>query len=197
MQLTVIGKQLDVGDALRTHVDDSLETITGKYFNGAIDATVVFSREAHLFRADVSIHVGRNLQMQSAAEADSPYLAFDQAADRMAKRLRRYKRRLNDHHKDTAAEPPVPASAYVLRAEPEPGDGSDGSEEPAQPVIVAEMTTPIDSLTVSQAVMRLDLADLPALMFRNRAHGGLNMVYRRPDGNVGWVDPQGSPPAGT
>jgi len=195
MQLTVKGKQLDVGDALRTHVDQTLDTITGKYFNGAIDATVVLSREAHLFRADVSIHVGRNLQMQSTAEADGPYQAFDQAADRMAKRLRRYKRRLTDHHKDLAPEPSLPASAYVLMAEPE--DEADAAEEPAQPVVVAEMTTPIDTLTVSQAVMRLDLADLPALMFRNRAHGGLNMVYRRSDGNVGWVDPHGSAQAGS
>jgi ribosomal subunit interface protein len=194
MQLTIKGKQLDVGDALRTHVDETLGTITDKYFNGAIDATVVLSREAHLYRADVSIHVGRNLQMQSAAEADGPYQAFDQAADRMAKRLRRYKRRLTDHHKDLTPEPSLPASAYVLMAEPE--DMADGGEEPAQPVVVAEMTTPIDTLTVSQAVMRLDLADLPALMFRNRAHGGLNMVYRRPDGNVGWVDPHGTAQVG-
>ncbi len=193
MKLTVIGKQIDLGDALRTHVDDSLTAITAKYFTQAIDATVVFCREAHLIRADVSVHVSRNLIMQSVGQADEPYPAFDLAAEKIAKRMRRYKRRLNDHHKDQPAEPAVPAQTYILQAEAE--DVPDGQDEPAQPMIVAEMTTPIDSLTVSQAVMRLDLGDLPALLFRNRAHGGLNMVYRRPDGNVGWVDPQGSRPA--
>lgn len=189
MKLTVKGKQIDLGDALRSHVDETLTAITAKYFNNIIDATVVFAREAHLIRADLSVHVSRNLQMHSVAQADSPYKAFDQAAERIAKRMRRYKRRLSDHHKEIA-EPPLPAQTYILEAEPE--EIPDGHVEPTQPVVVAEMTTAIDALTVSQAVMRLDLGDLPALMFRNRAHGGLNMVYRRPDGNVGWVDPQGS-----
>lgn len=191
MQLTVKGKQLDVGDALRSYVSDALSAITGKYFNNAIDAQVVFSREAHLFRSDLLVHIGRNMLMQSVGEADSPYRAFDQAADKMAKRMRRYKRRLGDHHKDvTSAEPSLPAQSYVLEAEPE--EPPESGDEPVQPVVIAEMATEIDSLTVSQAVMRLDLADLPALMFRNKAHGGLNMVYRRPDGNIGWVDPRGS-----
>lgn len=114
----------------------------------------------------------------------------------MAKRLRRYKRRLRDYHKERPAEPPLPARAYVLEAEPEREAAELDGEEPSQPLIVAEMTTSIDSLTVSEAVMRLDLGDLPALMFRNSAHGGLNMVYRRPDGNIGWVDPRGTRTAG-
>ena len=188
MNLTVKGRQLDVGDALRTHVRDSLDQITGKYFNGAIDATVALSRQAHLFRADVSVHVSRSIQMQSSAEADTPYVAFDQAAERMAKRLRRYKRRIINHHRDVQEEPSISASAYVIEAEPE--TVSEDHEEPDQPVVVAEMMTPIETLSVSQAVMRMDLADLPALMFRNSAHGRLNMVYRRSDGNIGWVDPQ-------
>lgn len=191
MQLTIRGKQIDVGDALRTHVSDALNAVTSKYFTNAIDANVVFSREAHLFRSDLSIHVGRNIQLQSNAEADNPYSAFDLAAEKMAKRLRRYKRRLRDHHGvPTTGEPVLSAQAYVLEAEPE--DVGDDHEEPVQPVVVAEVSTAIESMTVSQAVMRLDLADLPALMFRNSAHGGLNMVFRRPDGNIGWVDPRGT-----
>lgn len=194
MQLTVIGKQIDVGDALRTHVGDSLEAISTKYFEKAIDANVVLSREAHLYRADIALHPSRNVLMQSNAEAGDPYVAFDMAADRMAKRLRRYKRRLRDYNKgrDQGAEAPLTAQAYVLDAG---SDGAgDGEAEDAgdQPLVVAEMTTEIDSLTVSDAVMRLDLGGLPALLFRNSAHGGLNMVYRRQDGNVGWVDPQGT-----
>jgi ribosomal subunit interface protein len=212
MKLTITGKQIDLGDALRGHVSESLEQVTGKYFNGAIDATVAFSRQSHLFRADLSVHVTRNILMQSSGEAGDPYVAFDQAADRLAKRLRRHKRRLSDHHRDAPMEPAVPAQAYVLEMTPAeaddlaeaydetatdvPAEAVEGNGAEGDPVVIAEMTTPIDVLTVSQAVMRLDLADLPALMFRNRAHGGLNMVYRRPDGNVGWVDPQGTSQAG-
>ena len=218
MHLSVKGKQLDVGDALRTHVDDSLTAIVGKYFGRPIEANVVFSREAHLFKADISVHVGRNILLQSNGEADEPYPAFDTAADKIAKRLRRYKRRLKDHHKhgdngaaEVAALEPMPASQYILEAEPEEihidghdEDSHDGAvAEPGAhdghppPVIIAEMTTAIDTLTVSEAVMRMDLAELPALMFRNRAHGGLNMIYRRHDGNVGWIDPKGTEGAGT
>ena len=194
MQLTVIGKQIDVGDALRTHVGDSLETISTKYFENAIDANVVLSRQAHLYRADIALHPSRNVLMQSNAEAADPYVAFDMAADRMAKRLRRYKRRLRDYNKgrDQTAEEPVTAQAYVLDAQSDGAGDGDGEDVGDQPLVVAEMTTEIESLTVSDAVMRLDLGGLPALLFHNSAHGGLNMVYRRQDGNVGWVDPQGT-----
>lgn len=194
MQLTVKGKQLDVGDALRTHVSESLTAVTEKYFSNPIEANVVFSRDRHLFRADISVHIGRNILLQANAEADEPYASFDLAADKMGKRLRRYKRRLKDHHKDAPSADLLPAQAYVLEAGPE--DWPEDKEEPAQPVIVAEMESMIETLTVSDAVMRLDLGDLPALMFRNVAHGGMNMVYRRPDGNVGWVDPRGNHQAG-
>ena len=193
MNLTVKGKQLDVGDALRTHVETSLKAITEKYFSGAIDATVSFAKDAHLYRAVISAHVSRAIHMEAQAEADGVYPAFDMAAERLGKRLRRYKRRLTDHHKDIQQAEALKASAYVLEAEPD--EVTDDHEEPEKPVVVAEMTMDIADLTVSQAVMRLDLADLPALMFRNRAHGRLNMVYRRKDGNVGWVDPQLVPSA--
>jgi ribosomal subunit interface protein len=214
MHLSVKGKQLDVGDALRTHVDESLTAIVGKYFGRPIEANVVFSREAHLFKADISVHVGRNILLQSNAEASEPYPAFDTAADKIAKRLRRYKRHLKDHHKGgengadgVLAFETLSATKYILEAEPEDAhmDGHDedahdatpassgaGQDDNNQHVVIAEMTTAIDTLTVSEAVMRLDLAELPALMFRNRAHGGLNMIYRRQDGNVGWIDPTGS-----
>lgn len=192
MQLSVKGKQLDVGDALRTHIADSLNTTAAKYFGNPLDASVVLSREAHFFRADVSVHVGRNILMQSNAEGGDAYQAFDQAAEKIGKRLRRYKRRLKDHHKPNGASAPedaLSARSYVLEAG---GEGEMDGDELSQPVVVAEMTTPIETLTVSDAVMRLDLGDLPALMFRNVSHGGLNMIYRRPDGNVGWVDPRGT-----
>ena len=195
MQLSVKGKQLDIGNALRVHVEASLERILGKYFGDAIVARVTLSREAHLYRASVSAHVGRNILLEAQGEAVEPYPAFDAAADRLSKRLRRHKRRLRNHHKDAPAEyEPVPAQQYIL-ADSEPGDaGSEQAEAGPedQPVVVAEMAAEIPSLTVSEAVMRMDLADLPAMMFRNSAHGGLNMVYRRDDGNIGWLDPRGN-----
>jgi ribosomal subunit interface protein len=188
MQLTVTGKQLDVGDALRRHVADSLEGILGKYFGSAIDASVILSREAHFYDAQLSVHIGRGIMLQSGAAADAPYLAFDAAAERLAKRLRRYKRRLRDHHR--AAAEGEQASQYVLAAEPDEAAGDAPAEAGVDGhLVVAEMQTEVPTLTVSEAVMRLDLANDTAMLFRNRAHGGLNLVYRRTDGNFGWVDP--------
>lgn len=186
MQLTVKGKQLDVGDALRSHVADSLNGIFGKYFGNPIEATVVFAREAHLYRAQVTVHVGRGILLQGQAEAEQPYAAYDGAADKVAKRLRRFKRRLRDHHR--AEIEMQRAQHYVLA--PEPEDGEETTYVDGKPVVIAEMVAEIPTLTVSEAVMRLELADEGAILFRNRAHGGLNMVYRRTDGNVGWVDPR-------
>jgi ribosomal subunit interface protein len=185
MQLSVKGKQIDVGEDLRGHVETQLTDITGKYFNGSLDAHVTFSREAHLFRADIAVHAGRGILLQANASASEPYPAFDQAAARIATRLRRYKKKLIDHHHETqrVGEEASLAGAFVLR------DLETDEEAGDNPLVIAEMTTPIESLTVSEAVMRLDLGDLPALMFRNKSHGELNMVYRRPDGNIGWVDP--------
>src|SRR5215470_15188380 len=135
MQLTVRGKQLDVGDALRTHVAQTLDGLIGKYFGNPIEATVVLSREAHLLRAQISVHIGRGILLQSEAAADAPYTAFDAAAEHMSKRLRRYKRRLRDHHR--REEQAEPALQYVLAPEAEdftePVDGVH-----AEPIIIAE-----------------------------------------------------------
>lgn len=192
MQLSVKGKQLDVGDALRNHIADSLDRMLGKYFGTAIDAHVTLSPEAHLFRAVVAAHVGRNIQLEAQGEAGDAYAAFDAAAERLSKRLRRYKRRLRDHHKETAAseQAPLPAQQFILAGNETDQEAESGLN--GQPTVVAEMTTDIPSLTVSEAVMRMDLADLPAMLFRNSAHGGLNMIYRRQDGNIGWIDPRGN-----
>lgn len=201
MQVTVKGKQLDVGDALRTHVKDQLATLVGKYFGNPMEATVILSKDANLYKADIQVHVGRGILLQSYAQANEPYPAFDEAADKVAKRLRRYKRRLKDHHErqNLAQLPVTSARKYILEADgADHEDFEEETESTAEvnghhPMVVAEMETAIEMLTVSEAVMRMDLAELPALMFRNRAHGGLNMIYRRPDGNVGWVDPAGTP----
>ena len=197
MQLIVKGQQIDVGDALREHVRQSLTNVFGKYFGDAIDATVTFSREAHLLRASLTVPMSAAASRPRARPPPiSPMPPSIIAADRLAKRLRRHKRRLRDHHKQpvgTAPEKVQLADHYVLASTPEGADdGAAGADEDGPPTVVAEMKAEILALTVSEAVMRLDLADRGALMFVNRAHGGLNMVYRRPDGNIGWVDPKGN-----
>ncbi len=190
MQVFVSGKHIDVGDALRGRVESRLAARVGKYFNHALDAQVQFSKSRHVFRSDISVHAGRGISVRAHGEADAIQAAFDMATERIEKRLRRFKRRLIDHH---GQRPPTDDDAdevarqTVLAAEnedePEPGAGVDG------PVTVAETTTPIHNLTVSEAVMRLELAQLPVLMFRNSGSGRYNVVYRRDDGNVGWLDP--------
>jgi len=191
MNLTVKGKNIDIGDALKTRAQESLDHIFGKYFSNPIEATVTMSKETYFFQAQIAVHVGRGILLQAEGEADTANAAYDAAAETLAKRLRRYKRRLRDHHR--AATESMLAQQYILAAEPD--EAEEPAPEPvngaeAQPVVVAEMQTDIPTLTVGEAVMRLDLANSQAMMFLNRAHGGLNMVYRRNDGNIGWVDPQ-------
>jgi ribosomal subunit interface protein len=189
MDISVIGKNLDVGDSLRAHATDNLLEVVEKYFNHAIDATVVFSRDGGELKADISVHPGpRGLVVQSTSSGGDAYGAFDGALERVSKQLRRYKRRLSNHHQRArGSEDLLPAQQYVIQ--PETSD-----EEPHEdaPVIIAEMETQIASLSVGEAVMRLDLGGTPLVMFRNSAHGGLNVVYRRNDGNIGWIDPANS-----
>jgi ribosome hibernation promoting factor len=203
MQLTITGKQVDVGEALRRHVETTLDAILGKYFGTAIEAHAVFAREAHLIRSELSLHIGRGIVINSSAAASDYYAAFDAGAERLAKQLRRYKRRLRHYH--GKARPPVEAPeiarSFVLAPMDENWDENwdEKADEEANtdlsagdgaaPVVVAEMSTEVPHLTVGEAVMRLDLADAAVLLFRNRSHGGLNLVYRRGDGNVGWIDP--------
>ena len=200
MQLSVTGKQTEIGEALRRHVEGSLSSILDKYFKTAIEAHVIVSKEAHLSRSEISIHIGRGIVVNARASASEAYLAFDAAAERLAKQLRRYKRRLRDHH----AKGREPAGAgeramdYVLApigeeegevAEAEVAEAEAGGANGA-PAVIAEMSTELPSLTVGEAAMRMDLAEAPVLLFRNRSHGELNLVYRRTDGNIGWIDPE-------
>jgi ribosomal subunit interface protein len=193
MHITVKGKQIEVGEALRGHMESALTAAVSKYFSNPLESQIVFTREAHLFRADVSVHVGRSILVQGQALAGDAYAAGDAAIEHVAKRLRRYKRRLRDHHKERERDKAeaLIAQSYVLAAEHDDGD-EDDADAHAQPVVVAEMTTDILTLSVGEAVMRLDLGVQPALLFRHAGHGGLNLVYRRPDGNIGWIDPQGN-----
>jgi ribosome hibernation promoting factor len=189
MQLTLTGKQVDIGNALHEHVEAELESILTKYFKTAIEAHVVIAKEAHLIRAEVSFHIGRGIVVNASAARPDAYGAFDAAAERVAKQLRRYKRRLRDHHAQLRepAEPAESARDYVLA--PIADEEIDERQQLGAPTVIAEISTELPRLTVGEAVMRMDLADVPVLLFRNQAHGELNLVYRRVDGNIGWVDP--------
>ncbi len=188
MDVSIKGKGLNIGDSLRAHVEDALTTTVSKYFAKAVDATVTMSREAHRFRADITVHPIRTVTVQGHAAEDDAYVAFDAALERIGKQLRRYKRRLNDHHRYRTADESSATMAHVAVFAPEPADDELPAE--GEPAIIAEMETEILTLSVSDAVMRMDLADVSALVFRNCANGRLNVVYRRSDGNIGWIDPE-------
>ena len=197
MQITVSGKQVDLSDALRLRVSQQLESIAGKFFDHALEANVTFSRARSFFCCDINVHAGRGLTLRGEGEAADAHGAFDDAAEHIAKRLRRYRRRVNDHTRDMdARENPQPARQYVLRQEDEPDvAGRDGaSPTGAYATVIAESPTEIARLSVSDAVMRMDLADQPVLMFRNSTNGELNVVYRRSDGHIGWIDPAAGQP---
>jgi ribosomal subunit interface protein len=189
MQLTVTAKQVNIGNALRERVDAELLSILARYFKTAIEAHVVFAKEAHLTRAEISLHIGRGIVVNASAARPEGYVAFDAAAERIAKQLRRYKRRLRAHHAQLRepTEPIESARDYTLA--PIEDEETDEPHAEAAPTVIAEISTELPRLTVGEAVMRMDLADVPVLLFRNRAHGELNLVYRRADGNIGWVDP--------
>ena len=190
MHITVTGRHLDVGASLRRRVEEGLAAAVAKYFDRAIEAHVTFDKRGQFFIADIAVHVGRGIVAHSGGEADDPYVAFSSALEHLAKRLRRQKRRLRDHHNANArADKTEQAWQYVLSPEDEAEERPGHAPINGEPLVVAEMEAEIPTLSVGEAVMRLDLGNTPALMFRNAGNGGLNMIYRRADGNIGWVDP--------
>ena len=192
MQITVSGKQVELSDALRTRVSDHLDTIAGKYFDHALEANVTFSRARSFFTCDINVHAGRGLTLRGEGEAGDAHSAFDDAAEHIAKRLRRYRRRVNEHARDLAHRArPEAARQYVLRQDEEgqPNGVDTHSDTPAYATVIAESQAEINTLSVGEAVMRMDLADQAVLMFRNSATTELNVIYRRPDGHIGWIDP--------
>ena len=188
MRYQISGKQIDVGEALSTHVETQLGETIDKYSQRPTDATVIFSKNAHEFICDAVVHLSTGLTVQAKGGSPEVYAAFEQCKDRMDKQLRRYKRRLKDHHKDRV-EPVAfeQAGMYVLAADEDEWETQDDG---LQPMIIAEMETRVPTLSVGEAVMQMELAGSPLLVFRNEKHGGVNVVHRRDDGNVGWIDPR-------
>ncbi|MDC0737673.1 ribosome-associated translation inhibitor RaiA [Cognatishimia sp. SS12] len=188
MRYQVSGKQIDIGESLQTHVQGELGGIVGKYAERPTDAQIVFSKSAHEFVCETTVHLSTGLTAQAKGRATEIYAAFDNCTEKMEKQLRRYKRRLKDHHKDRSEPVELSgASSYILAT-----DNAQDETEPdtLQPIIVAEMQTQIPSLSVGEAVMQMEIAGAPVLVFRNEGKNGLNVVYRRDDGNIGWIDPQ-------
>lgn len=188
MRYQISGKQIDIGEALQGHVKSELNEVTGKYAGRPTDAIVVFSREGHAFACEATVHLSTGLNAQSKGTANEIYAAFDAACEKMAKQLRRYKRRLKDHHRARPDPVELFAAASYIVAPTE--DSDDGEDEAAGPTIIAEMESTVPSLTVGEAVMQMEIAHVGVLVFRNEKHGGINVVYRREDGNIGWVDPR-------
>ncbi len=187
MRYQISGKQIDIGEALQTHVRTELGEVIEKYAQRPTDATVVFSKSASEFVCETIVHLSTGLTAQAKAHSHEIYSAFDKCAEKMDKQLRRYKRRLKDHHK-TRQEPVElsAASSYILAATE---NEIESEPESLQPIIIAEMESTIPSISVGEAVMQMELAGAPALVFRNEGNDGINVVYRRDDGNIGWIDP--------
>ncbi|MGZ9809101.1 ribosome hibernation-promoting factor, HPF/YfiA family [Pseudoroseicyclus sp. H15] len=192
MRYQISGKQIDIGESLQTHVSTQLDETFAKYPGRPTDANIVFSKSGHEFKCETVVHLSTGLNISAKGAAPEIYAAFDAAGEKMDKQLRRYKRRLKDHHKERV-EPVelMMAGSYILAPSEDDEDGATETDADGwAPVIVAEMETNIPSLSVGEAVMQMELADVSVLVFRNEKHGQINVVHKRDDGNIGWIDPQ-------
>ena len=191
MRYQISGKQIDIGEALQTHVKAELGEVVEKYAQRPTEVVVFFSRVAHEFTCETTLHLSTGLNAQAKGHATEIYAAFESCREKMDKQLRRYKRRLRNHHKDRLQ--PVEfdgGSSYILAASNDREGHEDAEPDTLQPIVIAEMETKIPSVTVGEAVMQLELTGHRMLVFRNEGHGGVNVVYRRDDGNIGWIDPR-------
>jgi ribosomal subunit interface protein len=194
MDIRVSGHQVETGEALQTHVETRLSGIADKYFSRALSANATFGRSPHdHFSCDIIAHVMQGVVLKGRSEATTAHTAFDGASEKIEKQLRRYMRRLQDHHSQAAYALKQEEAAYTVfnssYADEEDAEGG----IPTAPVIVAEMAVDIPESNVSDAVMLMDLRNTPALLFKNTGTGRHNMVYRREDGTIGWVEPKSAP----
>jgi len=187
MSFRVSGKNLDVGDALRERIGERIDDAVGKYFDGGYSGHVTLARDGFGFRTECAVHLDSKITLHAEGMAPDAYASADQAALRIEKRLRRYHRRLKDHRPERPDDrPSIDAASYVIAA-PEVED--EAEIVGFTPVVIAESTTKLRLLSVSDAVTELDMTGAPVLVFRHAAHGRINVVYRRVDGHFGWIDP--------
>ncbi|RAK57082.1 ribosome hibernation-promoting factor, HPF/YfiA family [Phenylobacterium deserti] len=195
MQVQVTGKHVDLGDALRSRIEDQLTSSISKYFDRGGGADVVVMREGNSFKVDCAVTLASGQQLTTHGLGGDAHMAFDQALAKMDKRVRRYTRRLKDHHQQALAKQQEVAAYFVLQPtdfedDDEDSDDNGSAESFPEPMVIAETERPVRTMTVSMAVMELDITEAQTIVFRNAAHGGLAVVYRRPDGNIGWIDPE-------
>ncbi len=207
MQVQVSGKHVAVGDALTSRITDQLAAGIGRYFErGGLNAEVIVGKDGHGFRVECVVRLASGQQLDSHGSGSDAHAAVDAALARLETRVRRYKRRLKNHHHPSGREPVESTPVFVLRA-PNGEDDEDGEDgwdhltesdargnEPPSGVVIAETAAELRTMTVSMAVLALDLTESQTIVFRNAAHGGLSVVYRRPDGNIGWIDPERTRP---
>ena len=192
MDIQVSGKNMELGDALQVHVTEKLADGVRKYFDRSAEASVTFAKERHLIGCDVTAHLASGVFLAAHGEGGDAYGAFDESLAKLEKRIRRYKRRLKNHH--ATGKQPLPAekaSYFLLEPLKEENDDQSAANDSSDPdpVVVAESETDLREMTVGAAVMQLDIAEQPAVVFKNAAHGRINVVYRRRDGHIGWIDP--------
>lgn len=189
MDIQVSGKNIDLGDALQSHVTGRLTDGVTKYFGRGAEASVTFVREKRQVECDVTTHLASGVFLAAHGSGGDAYGAFEESLEKLEKRIRRYKRRLKDHHAN--GKDPLPAqnaSYYLIERPSDETANDDGGDDPA-PVVIAESQTTLREMTVGSAVMQLDVSEQPAVVFKNAGNGRLNIVYWRADGNIGWVDP--------
>ncbi|HVY19265.1 MAG TPA: ribosome-associated translation inhibitor RaiA [Bauldia sp.] len=184
MGLRISGKSVDVGDSFRSLAEGRIGEALEKYFDGGFSGHITVEREGSGFKTECMIHLDTGIVLQAEGRGQDVHQSFDQAAERIEKRLRRYKRRLKEHHHHSRHEDTIPATEYVIAAPDE-----DDEATPEDPTIIAEQTTDLETMTVGSAVMAMDLTDAQVKVFRHAGHGGVNIVYRRSDGHIGWIDP--------
>ena len=187
MTLRVSGKNLDVGEALRQHVVEKVEATVGRYFNGAVGGHVVVTREGSGYRSDCTLRLSSGITLHAEGRAHEPYLCFDQAANKIESRLRRYKTRLKGHAGASPTNARGKVANYLVE---QPGENDEEPAEGFNPVVVAEGTDDLKSLSVASAVAELDLTGAAVIVFQHAGSGRVNVVYRRRDGAIGWLDPQ-------
>jgi ribosomal subunit interface protein len=184
MGLRISGKSVDIGESFRTLADTRIGDAIEKYFDGGFTGHVTVAREGSGFRTECLVHLDTGIVLQAEGRGQDVHQSFERAAEHIEKRLRRYKRRLKEHH-HVRRDDVLPATEYVIAAP----DEEEVAPSDADPTIIAEQTTDLETMTVGNAVMSLDLTDANVKVFRHAGHGGVNIVYRRSDGHIGWIDP--------
>ncbi|WP_306226657.1 ribosome hibernation-promoting factor, HPF/YfiA family [Bosea beijingensis] len=192
MSLRISGKNLDVGEALRGQAEERVAAAVSKYYEGGYQGHVTVDKDGSAFRTDGVLHLSSGITLEASATAHDAYASLDKMAERIEKRLRRYKRRLKDRSASNGREAGIEIPSYVIAAPDDDIEDFDGASTGDNPVIVAESTKSLHVRTVSDAVAELDLTGAPVVVFRHAGNGRMNIVYRRGDGNIGWIDPPAS-----